>query len=51
MTHVGTAFLLAAFLLMHARTGTWNFEGIRAAAPAFAWFKKQSFCLFWPASA
>ena len=35
MTHVGTAFLLAAFLLMHAETGTWDFEGIRAAASAF----------------
>jgi len=36
MTHVGTAFLLAAFLLMHAQTGTWDFAGIRAAAPAFS---------------
>lgn len=35
MTHVGTAFLLAAFLLLHAQAGTWDFEGIRAAAPAF----------------
>ncbi len=33
MTHVGTAFLLAAFLLMHAQAGTWDFEGIRTAAP------------------
>ncbi len=36
MTHVGTAFLLAAFLLIHAQAGTWDFEEIRTAAPAFS---------------
>ncbi|MDD5020133.1 MAG: proton-conducting transporter membrane subunit [Candidatus Omnitrophica bacterium] len=47
MTHIGTAFLLAAFLLMYARAGTWDFEGIRIAVPAFSpTLKNVLFILF-----
>ncbi|MDD5584471.1 MAG: proton-conducting transporter membrane subunit [Candidatus Omnitrophica bacterium] len=46
MTHVGTAFIIAAFLIMYAHAGSFNFSILRAACQTFPPHTKNLLFLF-----